>query len=450
MSLSQKLPCGFLSVFNNYLYFCTQSIPSHMLVFKFGGASVKSADAVRNIGKIIGQYNDRIVIVISAMGKTTNALERIIEGFFNRDADRIREEMKALKEYHFEILKDLFPSERHHAHLDINDVFSSLERRLAEDPTLNYDFDYDQIIGYGEILSTKIVTQYLNEQGMKVRWMDIRKSLKTDNTFREGRIDWKLSSGLVRKHFVFEKDNYLVTQGFLASNLNNQTVSLGREGSDYTAAILAHILKPGHVTIWKDVPGVLNADPKYFDDTVLIERMSYLDAIELAYYGTGVIHPKTIKPLQNKNINLYVKSFLAPGLPGTLIGNFEYEKLTPSFIFKMDQVLIRISPHDFSFIMEDHMEEIFGILHKNSLRINLQQNTAVSFQVCVNNDKRKVRQVIDELEESFRVFYETGLELITIRYFDDETIKRVMVNKTLLVEQRGVQNIQLIVRDNGS
>ncbi|MDT8432861.1 MAG: aspartate kinase, partial [Bacteroidales bacterium] len=262
-------------------------------------------------------------------------------------------------------------------------------------------------------------------------------------------IDWELSTRLVKKNFVFNGENFLVTQGFLASNMNNQTVSLGREGSDYTAAILAHMLRAESVTIWKDVPGVLNADPKYFDDTILLDKLSYLDAIELAYYGTSVIHPKTIKPLQNKNINLYVKSFVDPDDPGTLVANLAYEKLVPSFIFKMDQVLIRISPHDFSFIAEDNLEIIYGILHKHGLKINLQQTSAVSFQVIVNNDKRKVRQVVDELEEHFKVSYETGLELVTIRYFDDDTIRRVMINKTLLLEQRGVQNIQLVVRDLG-
>ena len=420
-----------------------------MLVFKFGGASVKSADAVRNIVDILKKYPQEIGIVVSAMGKTTNALERIIEHFVNRDEDHLRKEYNLLKQYHMEILDGLFEDKGNKAFVDIEDLFEDLADRLGQEPTMNYDYDYDQVIGYGEMLSTKIIAHYLSHQGLKTKWMDISKSLKTDSTFREGWIDWELSTGLVQKNFVFNGENFLITQGFLASNLNNQTVSLGREGSDYTAAILAHMMKAESVTIWKDVPGVLNADPKYFDDTILLEKLSYLDAIELAYYGTSVIHPKTIKPLQNKNINLFVKSFVDPDAPGTLVGNLAYEKLVPSFIFKMDQVLIRISPHDFSFIAEDNLENIYGILHKHGLKINLQQTSAVSFQVIVNNDKRKVRNVVDELEEHFKVSYETGLELVTIRYFDDETIQRVMINKTLLLEQRGVQNIQLVVRDMG-
>lgn len=420
-----------------------------MVVFKFGGASVKSAEAVRNIVSILERYPEEIVVVVSAMGKTTNALERIIEHFVNREEEKLKEGYGELKEVHMEILGGLFPDKGNKAYVDIGDVFEELADRLAQEPTMNYDFDYDQIIGYGEMLSTKIIVHYLNSAGLRAKWVDVRKSLKTDNNFREGHIDWNVSTALVNKNFAFNGEKYLVTQGFLASNKNNQTVSLGREGSDYTAAIIAHMLRAESVTIWKDVPGVLNADPKYFDDTILLEKLSYLDAIELAYYGTSVIHPKTIKPLQNKNINLYVKSFVDPDAPGTLVGNLAYEKLVPSFIFKMDQVLIRISPHDFSFIAEDNLEIIYGILYKHGLKINLQQTSAVSFQVIVNNDKRKVRLVVDELEEHFKVSYETGLELVTIRYFDNETIERVMINKTLLLEQRGVQNIQLVVRDLG-
>ncbi|MFC2129656.1 aspartate kinase [Bacteroidota bacterium] len=421
-----------------------------MIVFKFGGASVKSADAVKNIVKILQNYSEKIVVVVSAMGKTTNAIERIIENFFNKNEKGLTEEFALLKEYHYSILEGLFEDKGHEVYVDITKVFEAFTLRLETEPTLNYDFDYDQIIGFGEVLSTKIISHYLKESGLKTRWLDVRKALKTDNNFREGRIDWELSTKLVKEQFDFQQDQILVTQGFLASTINNIYVSLGREGSDYSAAILAHILRAQSVTIWKDVPGVLNADPKYFDDTVLIEKLSYLDAIELAYYGTSVIHPKTIKPLQNKNINLHVRSFLDPAAKGTLIGNLKYDKLVPSFIFKMDQVLIRISPHDFSFINEENLNLIFGILHKNGVKINLQQNSAVSFQVCVNNDKRKLREVVDELEESFKVSYETGLELITIRYFDQGTIDRVMINKTLLLEQRGVQNIQLVVRDLGS
>jgi aspartate kinase len=421
-----------------------------MVVFKFGGASVKSASAIRNIVPILESYRDlEIVVVVSAMGKTTNALERIIECFCGKKESRLHEEFNQLKEYHLEIVDDLFENKEHPVFKDVGDLFSDLDERLTRDPTLNYDFDYDQIICYGELLSTTIICHYLNLSGIHTKWMDIRRSLKSDNTWREARVDWELSSRLVTENFRFNGEKILITQGFLASTINDQSTSLGREGSDYTAAILAHILKADNVTIWKDVPGVLNADPKYFDDTVLLEKISYLDAIELAYFGTSVIHPKTIKPLQNKNIDLYVKSFLDPDAPGTLVGNLTYKKLTPSFIFRMDQVLIRTSPHDFSFINEGNLEEIFGIVNKHGMKINMMQNSAISFKMIVNNDKRKLRLVVDELEEKYKVAYQTGLELVTIRYFDQSTIDRVMINKELVLEQRGVQNIELLIRDLG-
>ncbi|MFH0759584.1 MAG: aspartate kinase [Bacteroidota bacterium] len=421
-----------------------------MVVFKFGGASVKSAEAVRNIVKILQKYRDQqIVVVVSAMGKTTNALERIIEAYTAGKGEIMTREVDQLAAYHLEIVGALFEDKLHPVYKAVGELLHQLNDRVAKAPTLNFDFDYDQLICYGELLSSTIISHYLIHAGLSSRWMDIRRSFKSDNNWREAKIDWELSTRLVNEQFVFNGENILITQGFLASTINDQTTSLGREGSDYTAAILAYMLKAGSVTIWKDVPGVLNADPKYFDDTVLLEKLSYLDAIELAYYGTSVIHPKTIKPLQNKNINLHVRSFLNPDAPGTLVGNISYDVLTPSFIFKMDQVLIRTSPLDFSFINENNLEEIFGILGKHGMKINLMQNSAISFKMIVNNDKRKLRAVVDELETKFKVAYQTGLELVTIRYFDQSTIDRVMINKELILEQRGVHNIELLVRDLG-
>ena len=421
-----------------------------MIVFKFGGASVKSAEAVQNVADILKRYKkDQIVIVVSAMGKTTNAMEVIADHYFHNRKQEVKKAVKERKKYHQEIVDGLFPEKDHPFHAEFITVFDELEARLAKDPSLHYDFDYDQIVPFGEIISTKIISAYLNKSGIENRWMDIRKYLKSNNTFREARIDWELSGQLVPEGFHFKNDRIYMTQGFIASTINNITTTLGREGSDFTAAILAHILRAEHVTIWKDVPGVLNADPKWFDNTIKLEKISYLDAIELAYYGASVIHPKTIKPLQNKNINLYIKSFIDPDEEGTLVGNLTYDKLIPSFIFNMDQVLIRISPNDFSFIAEDNLETIFGHVYKHGVKINLMQNSAVSFQICINNNKRKSRNLIDDLEKDFKVTYETGLELITIRYFDQSTIDRVMINKELLLEQIYKQNVQLIVRDKG-
>lgn len=421
-----------------------------MIVFKFGGASVKTADAVRNVGDILKRYPDQqIAVVVSAMGKTTNAMEVISDHYFHKREKELKKALEERRQYHQEIVSDLFPDPEHSFRKSFEEIFAQLEERLQRAPTLNYDYDYDQIVPYGEMLSTRIISAYLNDAGIENKWMDIRHSLKSNNTYREARIDWPLSTQLTKKNFHFRDARIYITQGFIASTINDLTTTLGREGSDFTAAILAHILRAEFVTIWKDVPGVLNADPKWFDNTVKLEKISYQDAIELAYYGASVIHPKTIKPLQNKNINLYIKSFIQPDEEGTLVGNLTYDTLIPSFIFNMDQVLIRISPRDFSFIAEDSLETIFGAVYKNGVKINLMQNSAISFQICITNNKRKVRNLIDDLEKDFKVAYETGLELITIRYFDQSTIDRVMVNKELILEQTYKQNIQLIVRDKG-
>lgn len=420
-----------------------------MLVFKFGGASVKNADAVRNIVGILKGYKSQIIVVVSAMGKTTNNLEGVIDNYVNKNGDALIKEVETLKKYHYAIVDDLFDNKSQLIYKELDKVFGELERKLDKEPSLNYDHDYDQIICFGELLSTKIITHYLLAQKIKAEWKDVRFSIKTNNAYREARVNWDVTKELVNEHFQFGVNQILVTQGFLGSTIDNITTTLGREGSDYTGAVLAHVLKAKKLIIWKDVPGVLNADPKWFDDTVLLNELSYLDAIELAYYGASVIHPKTIKPLQNKNINLHVKSFKNPEAEGTVISNVVYEKLVPSFIFKMDQVLIRISPRDFSFIAEDHLQTIFGNLSDNRVKINLMQNSALKFLICINNDKRKLPKIIDQLEADFKVSYETGLELITIRYFDESTIERVMINKELILEHRDKKNIQLIVRDQG-
>jgi len=418
-----------------------------MLVFKFGGASVKNADAVRNIVGILKDHKGDIVVVLSAMGKTTNSLERMIDQYVSQNRSELEKEVQKLKDYHFEIINDLFDSKDHPVYSDVENTLADLDRELNKQPSLSFDHDYDQIICFGELLSSKIVTHFLQSKQIKAEWKDVRYAIKTSNVYREARVNWEMTRELVPKHFQFNKHRILVTQGFLGSTIDNITTTLGREGSDYTGAVLAHILKAKKLIIWKDVPGVLNADPKWFDDTVLLDMLSYRDAIELAYYGASVIHPKTIKPLQNKNINLHVKSFKNPDAPGTVISNIDYDKLIPSFIFKIEQVLIRILPKDFSFIAEDHLQTIFGILSENRVKINLMQNSALKFMICVNNDKRKIPAIVEQLEENFKVTYETGLELITIRYFDNSTIERVMINKELIVEHRDEKNIQLVVRD---
>ena len=421
-----------------------------MKVFKFGGASVKDAASVGNIAAILQQYADDLVLVISAMGKTTNSLERVLHAYMLGDRSTALLEVKNIRDYHLQIATELIPDKEHILFGELDNIFSGLEKRLNEPPTGSYNLEYDQLVSWGEIISTIIVSNYLNYNGLANQWADARQCLKTDGTFREGRVDWDISDKLIKQQFDFNKAHLYVTQGFIGSTVNNFTTTLGREGSDYTAAIIAYVLSAESVTVWKDVPGVLNADPKWFDDTIRLEKISYLDAIELAYYGTSVIHPKTIQPLRNKGIPLYVKSFLNPDDPGTVIGENDYETLIPSFIFKMDQVLIHVRPVDFSFIAEDNLEKIFQCFAGYGLKINLMQNSAVSFDVCVNNDLSRLPSVLTDLESVFRVSSTTGLELITIRYYDEDTIKRVLVNKDLLLSQRTKTTIQMVVRDMGA
>ncbi len=416
-----------------------------MKIFKFGGASVKNAESIKNLADIIKQHNEPLVIVVSAMGKTTNALEDIVRLYFDQD-NCVFDKLEEMEEYHLSLLTKLFP-EGHEIFLLFDTIIQQLKNKLIEEPSLTYNFEYDQIVSYGELMSTRIIEAYLSYRGISSSWIDIRKSLKTDATYREAKVNFELSESLVKK--AFNEENVFVTQGFIGSTPNNLTTTLGREGSDYTAALLAFFLDAESVTVWKDVPGVLNADPKWFDDTVKIDSLKYADAIELAFYGASVIHPKTIQPLKQKNIPLHVKSFINPEMEGTSIGNVEYTALIPCFIFKMDQVLIDIYPTDLSFIGEDNFKSIFEILAQNSLKVNLMQNTAVHFRLCVNNDQSRIPKVVEELKQFNEVKTNGALELITIRFFDQPTIDRVMVNKELILEQRTQTTIQLLVRDLG-
>jgi aspartate kinase len=365
------------------------------------------------------------------------------------DKEVIASELQAIRRYHFSISEDLLP-QGNALFSELENIFTGMEKGLERPPAGSYNQEYDQLVSWGEIISTIIVSNYLNHIGIKNQWCDARQFLKTDGNFREARIEWDMSHRLIRERISFSGTNLYITQGFIGSTVNNLTTTLGREGSDYTAAILAYILMAESVTVWKDVPGVLNADPKWFDNTVKLDKISYIDAIELAYYGASVIHPKTIQPLKNKGIRLYVKSFVHPSDPGTVIGEDDYEKLVPSFIFKMDQVLIHIHPVDFSFIAEDNLEKIFRCFAGYGLKINLMQNSAISFDVCVNNDQSRIPSVLADLQKDFRVSNTQGLELITIRYYDEDTIKRVLVNKDLLLSQRTKSTIQMVVRDMGT
>lgn len=419
-----------------------------MEVFKFGGASVSSADAVKNLAEIIKKSEKQnLLIVISAMGKITNKLEELSNAYIfgQDDAHQLLEEVKA---YHFNILNDLFPDHGHQVYNDVANSFVEIEWLLEEEATDAPDYIYDQIVSIGEVLSTKIVAAYLNENGTAVTWVDARNYIKTDNTYREGKVDWDKTTAEVQKHLkpLLEK-GIAVTQGFIGGTSENFTTTLGREGSDYSAAIFCSCLDATALTIWKDVPGVLNADPKWFDQTERIPQLSYHDAIELTYYGATVIHPKTIKPLQNKNIPLYVKSFLHPEGEGTQINSENSPLPVPSFIFKVNQVLISIFPKDFSFIIEENLSHIFSLFHQHKVKVNTMLNSAISFSVSVDNDEEKIANLITELSSLYKVKYNKGLELVTIRYYNQDTINRVTVSKDILLEVKSRHTCQIVMKD---
>lgn len=420
-----------------------------MQVFKFGGASVKDAEAVKNVAEVLKQFpNQKLCVVISAMGKTTNALEKLANAFFynSENANAVLEE---IKQFHFSICSKLFSEKTHPIYNELENAFVELHWAIEDEPTHSYDFEYDQIISMGEIISTKIVSAYLNEIGIANKWVDARGLIQTDNTYREGKVDFELTEVLITSQItpLLKTVDIIVTQGFIGGTSENFTTTLGREGSDYTASIIAYCLNAESVTIWKDVPGVLNADPKWFNKTKKIDQLSYQDAIELTYYGATVIHPKTIKPLQNKNIPLFVKSFLHPKEVGSVIKDGENRLNIPSYIFKINQVLISIQPKDFSFIAEDNLSDIFEVFAKCNVKINLMQLSAISFSVCCDDDIIKIKNLVSELQKSFKVLYNSNVELMTVRYYTPETIETLTKNKIILLEQRSRFTVQMVMQN---
>lgn len=419
-----------------------------MQVFKFGGASVKDANAVKNVASILKRYEGKqLVVVVSAMGKITNALERLVDAYFYKkeNAETVLEEIKA---FHFNIVNELFPDKSHSFYNDLENNFVEIQWAIEDEPTGSYNFEYDQIVSMGEVISTKIISAYLNEIGLRNKWMDARGLVQTDNTYREGKVDFDLTESLVKKDLIpaVAANNIVITQGFLGGTSENFTTTLGREGSDYTAAILAYCVNAENVTIWKDVPGVLNADPKWFDNTIKISELTYQDAIELTYYGATVIHPKTIKPLQNKGIPLFVRSFLNHDEEGTVVKESGRKLPIPSFIFKVNQVLISLQAKDFSFIAEDNLSSIFEVFYKHGVKIHMMQLSAINFSVCTDNDAQKIPALLAELQNDFKVLYNENLELCTIRYYDQSTLDRVCINKQILLEQKSRYTAQMVLK----
>jgi len=423
-------------------------------VYKFGGASVKDAESVRNVAAILKNHApQKLVVIVSAMGKTTNALEKVLNAWYESD-ERLSTFVQEIINYHQEIITSLFPDKKNPIHFKTDLLFGELEGYLNSLPTLQYDFDYDQVVSFGELISTAIISEYLVSEGFNCRLFDVRELIITDNTWREGKVDWETTESQIKDKVSGFLNNsegiqaIALTQGFLGATTDGATTTLGREGSDYTAAIFAYALHAEEMVIWKDVPGLLNADPKYFSVTEKLASISYREAIELSYYGATIIHPKTIKPLQNKDIPLRIKSFVHPDDEGSLIHqNTSSDSLIPSFIFKVDQVLVSISPRDFSFVDEQSLSEILAVFANNSIHISLMQNSAISFSVCVDNNERKRKQLFIELAKNYKIRYNTGLELITIRHYDQATIDRVLEDgKTVLLEMRSRLTAQFVVR----
>jgi aspartate kinase len=419
-------------------------------VFKFGGASVKNAEAVKNVSDILsGFVEGKYVVVVSAMGKTTNNFELLVDAFFNQQKSTF-DFLERIKTFHREILVGLFSDPSHRIYNDVHNLFVEIEWILEEDPQKNYAFIYDQIVGYGELLSSKIISTYLQYAGKSNCYLDARDCIITDNNYREGKVNWETSIERIHKNtsILFQNTDFIITQGFIGCTSENYTTTLGREGSDYTAAIFAYALNAKEVTIWKDVPGVLNADPKSFENPVLFNRLSYNEAIELTYYGASVIHPKTIKPLQNKGIPLLVRSFLSPAKPGTEIsGDGHSEPIVPSFIFKKNQILISISAKDFSFIAEENLSLIFSVFAQLGIKVNLMQNSALSFSACFDSDPHKTAILFEKLSKVFRVLYNESLELLTIRHFNQKTIDELTLNKEVILEQKTRNTAQFVYKE---
>ena len=419
-----------------------------MDVFKFGGASVNSTEGVKNFFKIVQSYKNESLIVVSAMGKTTNALEQIVDLFFHKKKDLAESLFKEVKTYHFDIINDLFLEKDTTSIEKINVLFDTLHAYIQKPASLNYEFEYDQIVAYGELLSTTIISEYLRTKGVKNQWIDIRRYLKTNDTFGEAKVDWELSRQLLPTAFTFHDTFIYITQGFIGGTSSNLTTTLGREGSDYTAAILANVLDAREVCILKDVPGIMNADPKWLPDAKHLKRISYQEAIELAFFGAKVIHPKTIQPIREKNIPMYVRSFMNFFDHGTLVSEASIEKKNkiPIFIQKKNQRLISIRPKDYSFIIEENLGAIFAIIAKYRLKVSLTQNSAISFSLCVDNDNKNIDKLIESLKENYEVRYNDNLELITIRNYDTHAILQMTDNRNILLEQKSRDTAQYVLQ----
>lgn len=424
-----------------------------MKVFKFGGASVKDADGVRNVARVLQMFShDSICVVLSAMGKTTNAMEVLVEKYVARDPS-VRDNLNEIREFHENIINDLFPEGHEGLAGIVQSVYDSIRIALEEEEITDFDFEYDQLVGWGEILATQILSAYLTEVGLENQWFDARMFIRTGTKYRDAQVNFeetnRLLSTTLGPYFDTQdgKQVLAVTQGFIAQSDEGTYTTLGREGSDFTGSIIAHLMEAESLTVWKDVPGVLSADPKYFPDAGLLPHISYREAIELSYYGATVIHPKTIKPLENKKIPLYVRSFVNPEGEGTRIDeSWEDDRNHASFIVKRKQVLLSVTPHDFSFIVERNLSDIFETFARNKVKISLIQNSAINFSACASTDRDRVLEVITDLQRRYKVKYNDNVELLTIRHYTQPIIDELTNDKEVLVEQRTRETARFVLR----
>jgi len=418
-----------------------------MKVFKFGGASVKDPEAIVNLVRIMDNFrNEPIIIVVSAMGKTTNALEAILEAAYNKQS--IQQLLDQLIDYHTDIISQLMSAAGESLVEEIKTLYNAIANDVETLDATNYNRIYDLVISKGEIASSTIINAYLNHKGRNSNWVDARKYLRTDSTFREGKVDWEFTCSKITALFPpLLQTNVAVTQGFIGGDVNGNTTTLGREGSDFTAAIIGSCLEVSEVVIWKDVDGILNADPKRINSAIKYNELPYQEAAEMAYYGASVIHPKTIKPLATKGIPLWVRPFNDISASGTCIHDCHVPDLEPAIIFKANQCLISFRVKDFTFINERNLSQIFQVLDALNIKINVMQNSAISFSVCVDNQNYKIKNLLEILRKEFDIYYNENLELITIKNYSEAIVKEISFKKSILLEQRTRNNYQIVVKD---
>jgi aspartate kinase len=419
-----------------------------MKVFKFGGASVNSIDRIKNVGAILEQYEgQKLLVVISAMGKTTNALEKVVEAFYANKKAEALQLFDQVKQQHLSTAKYLLVTHYLACEEQLKTFFTEVEWLLHDKPVRGFDYYYDQVVCVGELLSTTIVSFFLNETGINNQWVDVRDIFRTDDNFRDANIDWAYTQQKVTTEIlpVIQSAGMVLTQGFIGSTDENESTTLGREGSDYTAAIFANMLDAESQTIWKDVEGVMNADPKLYKEAQLISELNYNEVIEMAYYGAQVIHPKTIKPLENKQIPFYVKCFLDASLPGTVIKKQAVKNLPPIIVFKENQVMIQMKSKDFSFVGEKPVGQLYHLFEDLNLKPNLTQNGAITFTCVLDDRPEKIEKLALEASAVFDVEVVRGLTMLTIRHYNKEVFEKLTAGKNILLRQQTPDTIQLLL-----